>query len=51
VRAGEPSSEHQLRLRSTKGPDVPVKVIARAAPFEGGTAVVLGIRNVPAASS
>jgi PAS domain S-box-containing protein len=51
VRAGEPSSEHQLRLRSTTGPDVPVKVIARAAPFEGGTAVVLGIRNVPAASS
>jgi PAS domain S-box-containing protein len=51
VRAGEPSSEHQLRLRNATGPDVPVAVVARAAPFEGGTAVILGIRSVPAASS
>jgi PAS domain S-box-containing protein len=49
VRAGQPPSEQGLRLRSASGPDIPVAVVARAAPFEGGTAVILAIRKAPAA--
>ena len=45
VRAGEPASQHQLRLRGATGPDIPVAVVARAAPFESGTAVILAVRR------
>jgi len=51
VRAGQPASEHQLRLRTAGGADVPVKLLARAATYEGGTAVILGLRRAPSASS
>ena len=45
VRAGQPPSEHQLRLRGANGPDIPVAVLGRAAAFEGGTAVILAVRR------
>jgi PAS domain S-box-containing protein len=50
VRTGQPPSEHQLRLRSARGPDIPVAVVARAAPFEGSTAVILAVRKAAARS-
>jgi len=51
VRAGQPASEHLLRLRGAGGTDIPVKLMARAATYEGGTAVILGLRKAPAAGS
>jgi PAS domain S-box-containing protein len=51
VRAGQPASEHELRLRSATGPDLPVKVVARAAAFEGGIAVILAVRKADTAKS
>ncbi|HZX66781.1 MAG TPA: hypothetical protein VFE76_15370, partial [Myxococcales bacterium] len=51
LRAGQPASEHQLRLRAAAGPDIPVAVVARAATLEGGTAVIVSVRKAPAAKS
>jgi PAS domain S-box-containing protein len=45
LRAGQPATEHHLRLRGASGPDIPVAVLARAASLEGGTAVILAVRR------
>jgi PAS domain S-box-containing protein len=47
VHVGSPPSESKLRLRSESGNEIEVDVAAHAAPFEGGSAVVLAIRKSP----
>jgi PAS domain S-box-containing protein len=49
LRVGQPPFESKLRLRSGGGSEIEVDVASHAAPFEGGSIVVLSVRRTPVA--